>query len=389
MKSRFYSESFVKVLIVDLSRDFGGASSRVLSLLRYLPAGQVGFVGLENSPVSLAAKKLSIPVHCISSSKVKPIILWRLIKIIRQGGYQVIDTHNIQSKLWGSMAAIVTGKALVSTLHSWYGSEHKSNSWRGRFYTHLEKHTNSKLSLYITVAKTIKEALLESGFQSSKVELIHNAVFIDSVAIPEYKKQLDVQFAIPGSSTIFTAVGRLVPVKGYGALIRSFREVAFRYPDSYCLIVGDGELRKELNEIIQENELQNKVYLLGYCDHNTVLSIIKSSDVFVMPSQSEGTPIALLEAAALGKAIIASDVGGIPELVSNGEHAILIPPSDHEALIQALIKFADNQNLRDAYGKRAQQRVQEKFDIDTMINSTYEAYKKAWKLHQTQKKSSS
>ena len=383
MKPLSYSGSFVKILIVDLSKGFGGASTRVLSLLRYLPEGQVGFVGLKNSPVSLAAKKLSIPVHCISSSKASPMILWRLVKIIRQGGYQVVDTHNIQSKLWGSMAAMITGKALVSTLHSWYASEHKSNSWRGMFYSYLEKFTNLRLSLYITVAKTIKEVLLELGFQSYRVELIYNAVSIDSAAIPEYDKELQKQFGITDNSVIFTAVGRLVPVKGYSELIRAFREAVFQYPDAYCLIAGDGELREELNEIIQENELQNNVYLLGFCDHATVLSIIKSSDVFVMPSKSEGTPIALLEAAALGKAIIASDVGGIPELVTNEEHALLLPSGNHEALIQALIKFANDQNLRDEYGKRAQQRVQEKFALDTMINSTYGAYKKAWKLHQT------
>ena len=385
MKTPSSVENFVKILIVDLSKHYGGASSRVLSLLRYLPPDQVGFVGLKNSPVSEAAKKLSLPVHCISSSKANPMILPRLIKIIEEGGYQVIDTHNIQSKFWGSLAARITGKALISTLHSWYANEHKSDSWRGRFYTKLEKYTNSGLNLYITVSKTIQEALIESDFPPSKAKLIHNAVFIDPVATPRYDKELEAQFGIPNDSIIFTAVGRLVPVKGYNHLINAFQEVATQRSDLYCIIVGDGELYEELNEKIYKMKLQNRIHLLGHCDHNTVLSILKSSDIFLMPSRSEGTPIALLEAAALGKAIIASEVGGIPELVTNGEHAILIPPADHQALTHAMMKFANNKKIREEYGKRAQERVQKKFALDAMINSTYTAYIRARNLHQAQK----
>ena len=203
MKSPSSFENFVKILIVDLSKDYGGASSRVLSLLRYLPPDQVGFVGLVNSPVSEAAKKLPVSVHGISSSKANPMILPRLIKIIQEGDYQLIDTHNIQSKFWGSLAARITGRALVSTLHSWYANEHKSGSWRGHFYTKLEKYTNSGLNLYITVSKTIQEALIESGFPPTKTKLIHNAVFIDPVATPKYDKEFEAQFGIPNDSGAF------------------------------------------------------------------------------------------------------------------------------------------------------------------------------------------
>lgn len=385
MISLSHGENSVKVLIMDLSKHYGGSSSRVLSLLRYLPTGQVGFVGLKNSPISRAAKKLPIPVHWISSSKADPMILPRLKKIIQQGGYQVIDTHNIQSKFWGSMAAIFTGITLVSTLHSWYAFEHEKNSWRGRIYSKLEKHTNLKLDLYITVSNTIQAALIDAKIQSTKIELIHNAVFIDPITIPRYDKKLEDHYGISTKSTIFTAVGRLVPVKGYFAFINAFHKIANQHPDSYCLIVGEGELHNNLKQKIHELKLQNRIFLLGYCDHSTVLSILKSSDVFVMPSRYEGTPIALLEAAALGKAIIASHVGGIPELVTNGESAILFPPANHHALVEALEKFANNKKLRDEYGERAQLRVQEKFTLNDMINSTHQAYLKARKFHYAQK----
>jgi glycosyltransferase involved in cell wall biosynthesis len=270
----------------------------------------------------------------------------------------------------------------VSTLHSWYAHEHGKGSIRGWFYTSLELLTNWHLNKYITVSQNDQEKLIQSGIPKSKIDLIYNAVSIDPKSITGLSGSRLLQLNIPENAVICTAVGRLVPVKGYGILIRAIKEISKKFSEVYCLIVGDGNLYLELNKQINDLKLQNRVHLLGYQKHSKVMSILKASDIFVMPSLYEGTPIALLEAAAMGKAIIASRVGGIPELVNDGEQAILFSPGDHRVLVEAITQFVSDKKKAREFGKQAQIRIKKRFGLDAMVQATKLAYIKAWKEHQ-------
>jgi glycosyltransferase involved in cell wall biosynthesis len=116
------------------------------------------------------------------------------------------------------------------------------------------------------------------------------------------------------------------------------------------------------------------------------MSILKSSDLFVMPSRYEGTPIALLEAAALARPILASATGGIPELVQHQEHAFLVLPGDPEALAQGLLKLTLDREYAALLGQRAQQRIHEKFNLKSQVKTTWQAYQKALDNHRLREK---
>ncbi|MCL4824965.1 MAG: hypothetical protein KJZ57_12185, partial [Anaerolineales bacterium] len=113
-----------KTLIVDLSNLYGGSSSRVLSLLTRFPAGTAALAGLERGAVTREALRLGLPVHVLGSRKTDPRILSRLVRLIRSEAYQALDSQNIQSKVFASLAASLTRVALVSTINSWYANEH-------------------------------------------------------------------------------------------------------------------------------------------------------------------------------------------------------------------------------------------------------------------------
>jgi len=384
----FAANQNLKTLIVDFSKGFGGASTRVLSLLRYLPANQVGLVGLTGSPVVQAAQSLDVPVYTIGSKKFDIRILTRLVSIIRQDGYQVIDTHNIQAKFWGSLAAAHCGVALVSTIHSWYAHEHGQQSQRGQIYTALELHTNRKLGAYITVSTKDREMLLKAGIAPEIVELIYNAVSIDVAEIPDEREHFLNEFGLASDTIICMALGRIVKVKGYDILIEAISLLADQIPNLACVIVGDGELHAAYRHKIRELKLHERVHLAGYRPHTEALALLKASNIFVMPSRYEGTPIALLEAAALGKAIVASSVGGIPELVTDGEQASLVLPEDPKVLAQALSDLIHNPAKRHFLGKRASERVQMNFGVEKMIENTQRTYIKAWLKNQARNRSS-
>jgi glycosyltransferase involved in cell wall biosynthesis len=375
-----------RVLIVDLSKIYGGSSSRVLSLMARANPGSVGLAGLEFGAITRQAIQLGLPVHTVASHKADPRLLFRLVRVIRQGGYNLLDSQNIQSKFWANLAALITRTSLVSTLNSWYANEHGKASIKGGLYTLLELFTNQSLDLYITVSERDRQSLLKAGLPGNKVELIYNAVDASLSNIPGDSEWLKKKFGLPADSVICTAVGRLVPVKGYDILITAVQKIASQVPQLHCLIVGEGECKEELCKQIQRAGLDTRVHLIGYYDRQDAMSILKSSDIFVMSSRYEGTPIALLEAAALGRPILASATGGIPELVQHEEHAILVPPGDSTALAQGLMRITLDREYAQVLGQNAQQRIQQKFGLEAQVNATWQAYTKALDKHSLREK---
>jgi len=375
------SNSIPKVLIVDLSISYGGSSSRVLSLMTKAFPEKLALAGIASGAVTREAQQLGLPVHIVGQHRADPRIILQLMRLIREQGYQILDTQNIQSKFWGSIAAKITNTTLISTINSWYANEHGQSSIKGQIYTALELLTNWGLDLYITVSERDRQSLLRSKIPSDAIELIYNAVEVDSAKISGNPDWLRKKFDLPPQSLVCTAVGRLVPVKGYDILIAAVQRIVTKVPDFICLIVGKGECEEALIKQIQEAGLENHVRLAGFQDRETVLAILKSSDLFVMPSRYEGTPIALLEAAALGCPILASSSGGIPELVTNDVHALLVQPNDSSALADGLLKLSLDRKYAHTLGENAKQKTQKDFSINTQVQNTWKAYQKAWNKH--------
>ena len=375
-----------KVLILDLSKHYGGSNSRILSLMTRSKPGTIGLAGLKNGVITKQAMQMGLQVHTVSGHKADPRLLFRLMKVIREEGYNVLDSQNIQSKFWANLAAIFTGTALVSTLNSWYAHEHGTTLVKGRFYTSLELLTNQSLDLYITVSEKDRQMLLDSGLPENAIELIYNTIDLDVSSIPGNENWLREQFDLPHQAIVSTGIGRLVPQKGFDILIEAFTKIASQVPDLYCLIIGEGEDKEKLSEQIRRAGLETRIRLIGYHDRPKAMSILKSSDIFVMPSRYEGTPIALLEAAALGRPILAACAGGIPELVTHEQHAYLVSTHDPEVLAQGFVKLALDREYAQRLGQNAQQRVRERFNPESQVNETWAAYAKALGRHKARGK---
>jgi glycosyltransferase involved in cell wall biosynthesis len=378
-----------KVLLVDLSLGYGGSTSRVLTLLQRSQPGRIGLASLEGASVTEHARRMGLPVHVVGKRKTDPAILRNMTRVVREEGYQVLDSQNIQAKLWASLAAAATGASLVSTMHSWYIEEHGAGSLKGKLYTALELLTNRGLDLYITVSKKDTKALVESGIPAGEIELVYNAVDIDAESVERDPRWLREKFNLPEDSLVCTAVGRLVYQKNHEALVAAMRKAVDEVPNLVCLIIGVGQNQADLENQIRELGLEKHIFLLGYLDRQLVLKIIKSSDIYVMPSRYEGTPIALLEAAALGAPVLATYAGGVPELVRDQEHALLVESSDVDGMARALVKLCCEPEFAAAMAGRAQQHVREVFSLERQLHSTWSAYQRAWNHHNGQQVSTS
>ncbi len=374
----------LRVLILDLSHGYGGSSSRLLGLMSRFSPDEMALAAVQGKPLAIAARRQGLTVYEIAKHKMDLLILPRLMRLLRKGGFQIIDTQNIQSKWWGSLAAMLTGVALVSTLNSWYNMEH-GNSLKGRLYTALELLTNFRTDGYIVVSESIRQAVLQTGIKAEMVDLIYNAVDIDPQTIPGDPSWLRSKFSLPDDAIVCTAVGRLVWAKGLEDLIQALAGIAPQEPRLHCLIVGEGELRKRLEELTLEKKMSRHIHLVGFRERQEVLSILKASDIFVMPSRHEGTPLALLEAAALGKPILATSCGGIPELVQDGREALLVPVGEPAQLGTALLRLCREPNLARELGMQAQRKVRSTFSLESQVKATRLAYLKAIQ-HRREKK---
>ena len=375
-----------KVLILDLSKHYGGSNSRILSLMTRSNTGTIGLAGLKNGVITRQAQQMSLQVHAVAGHKADPRLLFRLMQVIRQEGYNVLDSQNIQSKFWANLAAMFTGTTLVSTLNSWYAHEHSTTLVKGRLYTALELLTNQSLDLYITVSEKDRQMLLRSGISGEAIELIYNTIDLDIAAIPGDSVSLKKEFGLPPQAIVCTGIGRLVPQKGFDILIEACAKIASQIPDVYCLIIGEGEDKEKLSEQIRLAGLEQRIRLIGYQERAKAMSILKSSDIFVMPSRYEGTPIALLEAAALARPILAACAGGIPELVTHEQHAFLVPTQNPEALAQGFIKLTHDLAYAQRLGGNARQRVHEQFNPENQVDQTWAAYEKALARHRARRR---
>lgn len=372
------NEGSCNTLIIDLSENFGGANTRVLSLMKRMDRNRIALAALENSPVANEARRAGLRVFTVGKNKSSLQIIPKLVSIIRRERFQVLDTQNPQSKFWGSIVSAITGAALVSTLNSWYASEHGKNSLKGWLYAMLELGTNFALDRYVVVSNAIHDVLTSHGVSSQKIDLIHNAVEINHGKISDVGKSSTYALNLPAESIVLIAAGRLTWAKGYEDLISALELIVKEDKRVYCLIAGDGELRQRLEVQISNSGLAKHILLLGYLPRTDVLSLIEVSDIFVMPSRSEGTPIALLEAAALRKPILATSVGGIPELLENGEECILVSSGDLIELANAIRKLIQDKSLAERLAENAYRRVSRDFAVDAQVLATIQSYNKAW-----------
>lgn len=371
----------VRVLLVDLSKRFGGASVRALTLASNLEPWDAAIAGLKDSPVIKAAEEKKIPVKVVGQNRTDPLIPFRLMNIIHRERFQVMDTQNIQSKFWGSMAAYMSNVAFVSTLNSSYKDEH-AGSWKGTVYSAIDRLTNHRADGYIAVSNSIRTELLRTGVSDDEVDLVTNAVNIEVSDFSRDRASVRSQIGVPEDCVLCISVGRLVWAKGYDIFIEAFARVAEVMPQVRAVILGDGELYDSLLRQVQEHGLENKIKLPGYCDRNTVLSVLGAADIFVMTSRSEGVPFAILEAAASGLPILATNCGGIPEILTDREDAILVPTEDPSSVSAGLIEMVNNKDLMKEMGANAAKNIKQNFSLDAQLRATRLAYLKALKRRQ-------
>lgn len=195
-----------------------------------------------------------------------------------------------------------------------------------------------------------------------KLSVIWNGVLMAPASRP--RDTVRAEFGLD-DRVIGIIVARIDGLKGHDTLLQSLSKLRTRTP-IIVLIVGDGVARTRMEQMAQELQLgPEKVLFLGM--RSDVPDLLAASDLFLLPSVTEGLPLSILEAMSQRLPIVATAVGGIPEIVSDGEHGLLVPAQDPQALAEAIERLVDDPSLRDALGEAAYRRVQEAFSFEAML----------------------
>lgn len=237
-----------------------------------------------------------------------------------------------------------------------------------RFFSRLGE---SMTDRFIVVSETLKKAMIEKhGIAAEKIAVIPNGVNAGIFENAAPDKNLVLKYGLSGKRVIGCAA-RLVWPKGLEYLIQAMAVLRDRdktiFERTVCVIAGQGERDSSLNDLIQKAGLEGKVILSGFA--SDVPAFLKTLDIFVLPSLREGQPIALLEAMAQGKPIIASDIEGVTETVRDGFDALLVPPGDPVALSSAIKRLADDAEFAGKLGANARRTVREKFTPEKFIRA--------------------
>lgn len=353
-----------KTSILYLSTSSGpGGAERVISslaasidLARYRPLLCLFRPGwLQEQSESRGVRTFVIPTQGMTDWR------WALQfkRLLEQEKIDLIHAHEFDANTQGAFVAALAGLPMVATIHG------KNYFWE-KLRRRLAYRWVSRNATMVAVSEDLKQFIVEKvGVSPSQVKVLYNGVDVfpncDSIEVGECRKEL----GLPPSHQIVGVVGNLYPVKGHQYLIDSIPAVLSKCPNTSFVFAGRGELEAELRGQVHRLGLDARVFFLGLRqDIPRILSVI---DVFVLPSLSEGLSMAILEAMIAGKPVVATQVGGNPELVLDGETGFLIPPRDSQALAASLTTLLMNKQQAEQFGERGKRRAERQFSLQNMV----------------------
>jgi glycosyltransferase involved in cell wall biosynthesis len=294
---------------------------------------------------------------------------WRLSRVVRRLTPDVIHAHDPHGVAMSALALSIAGSSLKPR-----GAPPLVASRRVDF--HLKGNSFSRwkhrqVDCFIAASDAIRHMLVADGVPADRTVTVHEGIDVDRVgAAPPVN--LHETFWLPHHAPIVGNVAALVPHKGQRHLIDAAHLVVREMPDVRFIILGEGELRDALERQVREHHLEKHVFLPGF--RTDVLGCIKSFDLFVMSSVSEGLGTSVLDAMACSRAVVATRAGGIPEIVDEGVTGILVPPHDHVSMAQAIVSLLQDENRRRTMGTAGLERVRARFTVERMVAETARVY---------------
>ncbi len=288
-----------------------------------------------------------------------PLVVTRLYRLIRGRRIQLVCGNMDKEVRQAGLAARLAGVPLIRRR----GTDMPyPNKLRHRL---VNRHL---VRLIIVNSRAIRETLLRGNpwLSSAKIRLIYNGFPEPPEVTPSGRGEVLREFDLLGASPVLGHVGLLKERKGHEVLFRALPELLSQFPRLALLVVGEGELRESLEELAEGMGIRGSIRFTGFRDD--ISRLMGATDLLVLPTHNEGFPWVLAEAMSLGKPVVASRVGGIPELVQDGRTGLLVPCGDETALGMAIAELVRQPGRAAQMGLAGRRWIQERFGVEKMLN---------------------
>lgn len=357
----------IKILYICYGYGIAGAESYLLNLIDGLQMHRhidISCIVFHDRALKKKLEIGNINVVCISDLSLLKSVFF-IFKYIKINSINIVHFIDIKSTLVGGVAALFNGKAKsVVTIHG-LPEYYKS------FLMQL-KYGVSLLVYYLLIRFSINRIIVVSQDLASRMKQVIGAKKVEVIRNGLRLERIEPGPLNPRQGLVVGTVGRLDSVKGHRYLLEAAREVLSTKNGVIFDIVGDGPLKNELEKLSADLGISEQVRFWGFRDD--AQAIIDSMDVFVLPSLHEGIPYALLEAMALSKAVVCSNVGGIKEVISHGKDGMLVQPGDPKSLGDAIVVLLDDLNYAELLGRNASKKVHCEFSVELMVKRTTNLY---------------
>ena len=309
-------------------------------------------------------RHVDVPIHAKSPLIISSMV-GRMRDIIRKNNIELVHAHS-RVPAWICYMAVRADKAhrpFITTCHSTYSV-----------------HTGSRVMTWgdsmIAVSAFVRQHMLRNfGTAPDRITTVHNGVSPDLYDASRGRKMIEMyrhELGLDPGTRVVGMVASLTPRKGYAYFIRAAENILKKHQDVVFLGVGGGVQKDELEAMARDAGLDGRFRFLGV--RQDVRDLMYFFDIFVLSSMSEGLPYVILEAMCMKKAIVSTNVGGIPEAIEHGVNGLLVQPRDADALSARILSLLENPDLARAMGEAAHQRIANTFTVEKMVDQTEDIY---------------
>lgn len=375
----------MKILYIITKSNWGGAQRHVYDVavamkdLGHTPIVALGGEGilrkrLEDAGIKthvLSSLQRDISVSKDTSSAVE------IFKIVRRERPDVLHLHSPKAAGLGALAGrMLSVKRIVVTVHGWSFNDSRP-IWQRIFITFVSWLTILLAHKTIVISESEYNAGMRFPFVKGKISLVPLGikppifVSIDGARM-EITKHTGLTSADIGKKIMIGCIAEMIPNKGVIYLINAMEQIVNQYPSAIAVIIGNGDELSKMNMLIKEKKLENNIYLTGYVEN--AHEYIKAFNIFVLPSVKEGLPYVIMEAAYASLPIVATTVGGIPEMIEDMKSGVLVQSRNAKELAHAISFMIEHPAMRREYGNNARENMIKKFSFEAMISGISEVY---------------
>jgi glycosyltransferase involved in cell wall biosynthesis len=355
----------MKALLLCQNLGVGGAEELVLGASTGLPSEGVetGVVAItRRGPIAEEIARAGVRVHLARGQPGPrdPAAFLRLVRLLRDERPDVVHTYLLNAGLYGRLAAIAAGVPVI------LAAEQNVYRRKKRRHAILERLLAARTFRVVACCRTVGDFYRrQTGVPADKIAVVYNAARFGPEPSPADREPARRALGLPPEAIVLGTLGRLTEQKGQAVLLRAVADLAPRFPELVLFLAGDGPLRAELEAFAERLGVGSRVRFLGVRRDRAAL--YAAMDAFVLPSLWEGLSLSLVEAMGAGRPVVATTVGGNPEVVEQGRTGLLVPPEEPAALAAAIVELLRDRQLAAEIGRAAAREARARFSIEEHV----------------------